>query len=167
HKWLTEIIEEEAPKISNLMPKGAIKFYLMTNVKGTAHLDVGSIDKVNKILERHIQIPSICWWRDDISRLIEKDPLFKWSFPEILNGQDILNSILFQNINENKERRESVILAYLADQYATDNKVKFRQIDLENKLFDLFTDVPIRIRKFNEKNRNLRKTLIHFENYQK
>ncbi len=167
HKWLTGIIADEAPKINKLIPRGAKKFYLLTNVKGTAHLDSGSKDKVNKILESDIEIPAVCWWRDDISRLFEKDPIFKWSFPEILNGQDILNSILFQNINENKERRESVVNAYLADQYSTDNKVKFRQIDLENKLFDLFTDVPIRIRKFNEKNKNLRKTLIHFENYQK
>jgi hypothetical protein len=167
HKWLTEILKDEAPKIDKLIPKGATKFYLLTNVKGTAHLDSGSKDKVNKILEANIKIPSICWWRDDLSRLFEKDPIFKWSFPEILNGQDILNSILFQNINENKQRRESVVRAYLADQYSTDNKVKFRQIDLENRLFDLFTDVPIRIRKYNEKNKNLKRTLSHFENYQK
>lgn len=165
HKWFTETIESEAPKISKLIPKGAVKFYLITNVRGTAHLDNGSKDKVNKVLEDNIKIPSICWWRDDISRLIEKDPIFKWSFPEILNGQDILNSILFQNINENKERRESIIKAYLADQYSIDNKVKFRQIDLENRLFDLFTDVPIRIKKYNEKNKRLRRTLEQFDNY--
>lgn len=167
HKWLTEIIADEAPKIDKLIPRGAKKFYLLTNVKGTAHLEAGSKDKVNKILESKIKIPSVCWWRDDLSRLFEKDPIFKWSFPEIINGQDILNSILFQNINENKERRESVIKAYLADQYSTDNKVKFRQIDLENRLFDLFTDVPIRIRKYNEKNKNLKRTLNQFENYHK
>lgn len=167
HKWLTEIIANEAPKINKLIPRGAKKYYLLTNVKGTAHLDSGSKDKVNNTLESNIKIPAVCWWREDLSRLFEKDPIFKWSFPEILNGQDILNSVLFQNINENKERRESVVKAYLADQYSTDNKVKFRQIDLENKLFDLFTDVPIRIRKFNEKNKNLKKALNHFENHQK
>lgn len=165
HKWFTETIKGEASKISKLIPRGAVKFYLITNVRGTAHLDNGSKDKVNHTLEENIKIPSVCWWRDDVSRLLEKDPLFKWSFPEILNGQDILNSILFQNINENKEKRESVIRAYLADQYLTDNKVKFRQIDLENKLFDLFTDVPIRIKKYNDKNKALRRTLEQLESY--
>jgi hypothetical protein len=165
HKWFTETIEGEAPKISKLIPRGAIKYYLLTNVRGTAHLESGSKDKVNNILEKNIKIPSICWWRDDISRLLEKNPIFKWSFPEILNGQDVLNSALFQNINESKEKRESVIRAYLADQYLIDNKVKFKQIDLENKLFDLFTDVPIRIRKYNDKNKALRKTLEQFENH--
>jgi hypothetical protein len=163
HKWLTKIIEDEAPKVDKLIPRGAKSFYLLTNVKGTAHLDAGSKDKVNTILEANISIPSICWWRDDITSLFEKDPIFKWSFPEILNGQDILNSILFNNINENKERRENVVKAYLADQYDIDNEVKFRQIDLQNKLFDLFTDVPIRVKKLNAKNKILKRTLEHFE----
>lgn len=163
HKWLVETIDLEIEKIKQLIPRGAIKYYLITNVRGTAHLDGGSKDKLTKILEEHIEIPSLCWWRDDISRLIEKDSIFRWSFPEILNGQDILNNVLFQNINENKDRREAVVRAYLTDQYTIDNEVKFRQIDLQNKLFDLFTDVPLRVKKFNEKNKSLRKIFSHFE----
>ncbi|OQP47959.1 NACHT domain-containing protein, partial [Niastella populi] len=159
HKWLTEIVKGETAKINALIPKGAIKFFLLTNVNGTAHLDNGSIDKVNKILEENINVPSICWWRDDLARLFEKDPLFKWSFPEILNGQDILNSVLFQNLSENKDRRESVIKAYITDQYEMDNEVKFRQIDLQNRLLELFTDVPIRLKKHNEKDKTLKQTI--------
>lgn len=167
HKWLTDIIEVEAPKINKLIPRGAKKYYLLTNVKGTAHLESGSKDKVNKILEERISVPSLCWWRDDLSRLLEKDSLFRWSFPEILNGQDILNSILFQNIHENKERRESIIKAYLADQFSIDNEVKFRQIDLHNKLLDLFTDVPVKIKKLNEKDKHLQRILDFFEKFAK
>lgn len=159
HKWLIDTIDGEINKIIKLIPRGAKKYYLLTNVKGTAHLSVGSKDQLNKILEDKISIPSICWWRDDLSRLFEKDPIFKWSFPEILNGQDILNSALFNNLNENKERRESVVTAYLSDQYSIDHEVKFKQIDLQNRLFDLFTDVPIKIKKFDKKNRLLRRTL--------
>jgi hypothetical protein len=32
-----------------------------------------------------------------------------------------------------------------------DNEVKFKQIDLQNHLLELFTDVPIRIKKINPK----------------
>jgi hypothetical protein len=159
HKWLTETIEKEVKKIDRLILRGAKAYYLLTNVRGTAHLDVGSKDKMNKILENNISIPSMCWWRDDLSSRFEKDPQFKWVYPEILNGQDILNSILFNNLNENKERRESVIRAYLVDQFEIDNEVKFKQIDLQNRLLDLFADVPLRVRKFNEKNRALKRTL--------
>lgn len=163
--WLTEIIKGELEKINKLIFKGAKQYYLLTNVRGTAHLDVGSKDKINKILEENIKIPSICWWRDDLSILFEKDPLFKWSFPEILSGQDILNSVLFQNLQENKERRENVIRAYLIDQYGMDNEVKFKQIDLQNRLLNLFTDVPLRIKKINEKNKLLRQTLESVDSY--
>ena len=92
HQWLIEVLRGEIEKIERLIPKGAKEYYLLTNVDGTAPLDSGSKDKANKILEERIPIPAQCWWRDDISRRFEKDPIFKWSFPEILNGQDILNS---------------------------------------------------------------------------
>src|SRR5687767_10654708 len=50
HKWMIAIADEEAPKIKKLIPKGAKAFYLLTNVAGTSHLEIGSIDRVNKIL---------------------------------------------------------------------------------------------------------------------
>ncbi len=167
HKWLTDTLNGELKKIRRLIPRGAKAFYLLTNVDGTAHLDVGSIDKVNKALEENIKIPSICWWRGDLSRKLESDPIFKWSFPEILNGQDILNSVLFSQLNDSREKRENVITAYLTDQYERDNEVKFKQIDLQNKLFNLFTDVPLRVKKINEKNRRLNAVLqiIHNNNF--
>ncbi|WP_047546185.1 NACHT domain-containing protein [Psychroserpens sp. Hel_I_66] len=167
HKWLTKILKKESKKIEELIPKGAKKFYLMTNARGTAHLDAGSIDKVNKILEENISIPSICWWRDDISRKLESKNDIKWSYSEILNGQDVLNNLVFENINENRDRRESVIKAYLKDQYDIDNEVKFKQIELQNKLLDLFTDVPINIKKINEKNKILKNILISQGLYQR
>jgi hypothetical protein len=163
HKWLTEVIKGEVEKINKLIPKGAKSYYLLTNVRGTAHLDSGSKDKVNNILEENISIPSICWWRDDLSTLFEKDPMFKWSFLEIVNGQDILNFILFEHLQENKERRGNVIRAYLIDQFEIDNEVKFKQIDLKNRLFDLFTDVPVKLKKINEKNKSLKRTLYSID----
>ena len=165
HKWFTDIINGEKEKITKLIPKGAKSYYLITNVKGTAHLDVGAIDKLNKILEENIPIPALCWWRDDLSRKLESDPLLKWSFPEILHGQDILNNIVFQNLNENKERRESVIKAYLTDQYEIDNEVKFKQIELQNKLLELFVDVPVEAKKINEKDKNTKRILNYLRHH--
>jgi len=163
HKWLVDTISGELEKINKLIPKGAKRYYLLTNVRGTAHLDSGSIDKVSDLLKEKISIPSICWWRSDLCGKVDSDPVFKWSFPTILNGQELMNSALFSNLNENKERRESVIRAYIADQYKVDNEVKFRQIDLQNKLFSLFTDVPIRVKKYNVKDKSLRRKLIGLE----
>ncbi len=49
HKWLSAIVKDEAKKVHDLIPRGASRYFLMTNVPGTAHLDAGSIDKVNKV----------------------------------------------------------------------------------------------------------------------
>jgi len=155
HKWLLGIIKLEIDKIKQLIPKGAKEYYLITNVKGTAHLDAGSIDKVNKTLEDEIPIPAMCWWRDDINSKVNNNESLKWSFPEILKGTDVLG-ILLSKANES---REIVIKEYLTDQYEMDNKVKFRQIDLQNKLLDLYTDIPIGIKKIDERDKELKKLL--------
>lgn len=166
HKWFVDVVNGEAEKINKLIPKGAKQYYLLTNVKATGHFENGTIDKLNCILESKIKVPSICWWREDLSRILEEDPIFKWSFPEILNGQDIINSTLFSLLNENKERRKNVIRAYLTDQYDMDNEVKFKQVDLQNRLYDLFIDVPIRAKNIEGKPFSFKKTLdiIGFKN---
>jgi hypothetical protein len=46
HKWLVEQLRSEAPKVAKLIAKGAIAYHLITNVRGTAHPDSGSIDKL-------------------------------------------------------------------------------------------------------------------------
>lgn len=158
-KWLSDIIKTESPKIEKLTKRGAQKYYLMTNIKGSAHLDSGSIDKINAVLEEYIPIPAVCWWRDDISRKLEAFPFVKWSFLEILNGQDILSHILLKSTNDDNKNIEEIIKAYLADQYIVDNEVKFKQIDLQCNLLDLYTDVPIRIKQFNDKNKSIRRLL--------
>ncbi|MBK8498963.1 MAG: hypothetical protein IPL52_09130 [Flavobacteriales bacterium] len=142
----------------------AISFHLITNVKGTAHLDAGSIDKVSALLKSTLQFHH-CVGGVMISHDSWKRILFLWSYPQIINGHDVFNSILFDHIHENKERRESVIRAYLADQYSSDNEVKFKQIDLQNRLFDLFTDVPIRLKKWNSKDKRLRSALHQLDNH--
>jgi len=43
------------------------------------------------------------------------------------------------------ERRFTALRAFLADQYADDVDVKFKQVELHNKLLDLFVDLPSRL----------------------
>jgi hypothetical protein len=143
HKWLTGILKEEAPKVENLIPRGASAFYLLTNIPGTAHLDSGSIDKVNTILNATIGVPSQCWWRDDISRRLDNAWDLKWIYPELMTGPDLIRSIIESGLTEQKEQRTSAIKAFIRDQYDIDQEVRFKQVELQNKLLDLFIDVPV------------------------
>ncbi|MEQ8998050.1 MAG: hypothetical protein RID53_16280 [Coleofasciculus sp. B1-GNL1-01] len=143
HKWLVKILEGEAPKLKKQIAKGAKRFVLMTNVAGTAHPDSGSLDKVNNLLNNEFGVPSFCWWRDDLSRRLDDAWNLKWAYPELMTGADLIRSVIESSLSENKERRTSAIRAFVKDQFLTDQVVRFKQVDLQNRLLDLFIDVPI------------------------
>ena len=143
HKWLLAIVEDEAPKVRELIPRGAVQYVLITNISGTAHLDKGSIDKLNRLLKDELGIPSSCWWRDDISRRLDNAWNLKWMYPEILSGPDLLRIIIESGLSEHRERRLAAVRAFLRFQYDTDEEVRFKQVELQNKLLDLFVDIPI------------------------
>jgi hypothetical protein len=138
HKWLDQILSEEAPKINRLIPRGAHRYFLITNVKGTAHPDTGSIDRVEALLSANIEIQATCLWRDDLDRRVERSDSLKWSYPEIITGQDVFRLFVL----EKQEGRANAIRAYMSEQFSEDNEVKFKQVELENRLLGLFVDVP-------------------------
>ena len=146
HKWLVDILRKEAPKISKLIPRGAKEFYLLTNVPGTAFPDSGSIDTVQALLTENIEVPSQCWWREDIVRRLDNAWNLKWVYPEILSGPDILRFIVERGLAEEAERRTNVIRAFVRDQHDREQEVRFKQVELQNQLLDLFIDVPVVIR---------------------
>ncbi len=65
HQWLVRILKQEAPKLKQQIPNGVNQYILITNISGTAHPEVGSIDKLHKLLNNELGVPSACWWRDD------------------------------------------------------------------------------------------------------
>ena len=71
---VSDVISSEKDKVKELIDRGATAYYLLTNISGTSHLDVGSIDKINDELTNAFGIPSFCWWRDDIERRLESVP---------------------------------------------------------------------------------------------
>lgn len=142
HKWLADTVEGELSKVQKLIPKGAKHYFLLTNVAGTAHFEGGSIDRVQSILNQ-LNVPAMCWWRDDLSRRFESSWQLKWSYPELLSGRDMLQFVATHGFSENKERREGALRAFLRHQYEEDKSIRFKQVDLQNNLLDLFVDVPI------------------------
>jgi len=66
HKWITDIVAEEAPKVKKQIPAGAKMYVLMTNVSRHCSSDAGSIDLVNATLTKELGIPAICWWRNEL-----------------------------------------------------------------------------------------------------
>ena len=142
-KWLLGTLNKELPKVREQIKKGAERFVLVTNVSGTAHPEVGSIDELQALLNEHIPIPAQAWWRDDIDRRLDDEWDLKFSYPVLFSGTDLLRLVVEASPSEGRERRRNAITAFLSDQFNSDRDVKFKQAELENDLFDLFTDVPL------------------------
>lgn len=137
---LIALVRQEKAKVLQLIERGAKEYHFLTNIAGTAALDVGSIDTVNEILTKEFGIPSYCWWRDDIERRIDVNTDLRWSYPEILRGTDVLQLLVTSRFSE--PHRDTALRAYLTTQFENDEEVKFKQVELQNKLISLFVDVP-------------------------
>lgn len=136
-------IRSESEKIKELIQRGATSYVLMTNVKGTAHPGSGSIDKATKALADLFNIPVQVWWRDDLDRRLENEESIKWSYPEILKATDVLPLLIQNSQNSEDTQATRAIKGYMTAQYNTDRNVKFKQVELQHSLTDLFVDLPL------------------------
>jgi hypothetical protein len=145
-EWIRAVLKDELPKIGKLIPKGAERYFLITNVPGTAHPDSGSIDKVQELIDLNLPVTGMCLWRDDVNRRLDSQWALKWTFPEVMSGPDFLRLVFETGIGEEIQRRRAAIRAFLQQQYQLDEEVRFKQVELQNKLLDLFIDVPAAVR---------------------
>ena len=140
---IDDLIETEKAKVAKLVERGATRYFFITNVKGTAHLDGGSIDRVNATLTEAFGIPTEVWWRDDLDRRIDQASDIKWSFLDICRATDLVQFLIARPNDREKTEAANAIKAYMAHQYGVDRDVKFKQADLKRRLTELFVDIPI------------------------
>lgn len=140
---IEELVRKEKSKVEQLKAAGLTKYYLLTNVKGTAHPNTGSVDKVNDALSKALGIEAYCWWRDDLDRRLDRHSSIKWIYPDILKATDLLEKLVAGQLGEDEERRRGAIRAYIAAQYDDEQELKFKQTDLRSTMVDLFVDLPM------------------------
>jgi hypothetical protein len=143
HKWLLAKLKEEAPKLKKQIPKVQSNLSCLQTSEETAHPQSGSIDKVNELLNSELGVPSTCWWRDDLSRRLDNAWDLKWVYFELMTGPDLIRSVIESQLSENRERRADAIRAFVKHQFCNEQEVKFKQVELQNRLLDLFIDVPV------------------------
>ena len=141
--WLLRTLRDELPKVREQIVEGAERFVLITNVSGSGTPDSGSMDKLQALLDEQIPIPAQAWWRDDIDRRLDDAWDLKFAYPALFSGTDLLRLVIEASPSEGRERRRNAITAFLSSQFESDREVKFKQAELENDIFDLFTDVPM------------------------
>lgn len=141
-KWIEKTLKGEMPRIEELIESGATSYQLMTNAIGTPHRHVGSVDKVAKHLREALPIPASCWWRNDLLIRLAKHHELRWGYPELLNAADILKELIEGSLSEDAQRRTRAIQTFVTSQHEAERKVRFKQVDLQNDLLNLFVDVP-------------------------
>lgn len=145
-EWLIESLEKELPKIRKLIELGAEEYIIATNARGTAHLGVGRIDKVQKWLNDKLAIPARCFWRDEIDRRYDSATVsLKLKYAETLTLEDGVELLIGKMIGGDKKRQQDAIRAFIISQFNADKTVKFKQVNMTNELLDLFIDVPIEL----------------------
>jgi len=142
--WLIGTLKEELPKIEKLISQGMDHYVVVTNVPGTGMANAGSIDKLDEFLSKKIEVPSICYWRDDVCRRIDANLHIRWSYPELLSGTDLISVLTQAGGSAKGEEIAMSLRAYLRDQYVRDRDVRFKQIELQQDLFSLFVDCPLK-----------------------
>ena len=100
--WLRDAVEDERPKIEALAERGAEEYLLVTNVRGTGKLDVGSMDKVAELLGS-LPLPTQVLWRDDLDAKLTNNSDLKWFFSEILATPDVIRQFNSREVWANIE----------------------------------------------------------------
>jgi hypothetical protein len=142
---IDDLIKTENAKVQELVKRGAKQYIFMTNVRGTAHQDSGSIDKINKLLTEAFSIPVFCYWETELSRELDGDSSLKWSYPELIKATDLLEQLVFLHSTGLEQPQRNAIKSFLTTQAKDDAKLKFKQVEIKEDILDLFVDVPAEI----------------------
>lgn len=142
--WVEGHLEDEGEKIEKLIGRGITDYVLITNAPATSHLDAGSFDKVARALSK--RFPSIrtqCLWRADLDRRLEERWNLKWSYPELMTGQDLIRALVEGRLSEQAEQRARAVQMFVDRQFRDDRNVRFKQAELQGDLLSMFVDVRV------------------------
>ncbi len=144
-RWVLDMADGEIEKVRRLIERGASQDPLVTNVVGTAHLDAGSIDRLHAELTLKLGVPAQCWWRYDVNRRLDGSWNGQLRYPEGALRPGFPTAPARLHGGPGAGAAAARRLCVPRGPYAEDVEVKFKQVELHNKLLDLFVDLPFRL----------------------
>lgn len=145
--WLEKAIERERATIERLVSKGATRYVLVTNVPSTGREETGTFDRLEERMQQlsvSLSIEMSTMWREGLDGLVAAAPTdLTWSFAEMLAGWDLIRYLIGEEAQVKRDSSLRKILRRVtAAQWADDEKIKFSQTELRDRLTDLYVDVP-------------------------
>ena len=117
-------------------------FFLVTNVPASKD----ALDKVDKVrteaLRKQQHLHADVWWAERVTDFLDWSPDLWRAYPELFPGG--VPPLLEVATSAHAEGLPRTLKLAIAQQYERDSQVKFRQIELEKRLLDLFVDLDFR-----------------------
>ena len=116
-------------------------FFVVTNVSASKD-SVSKVDEIRtEILKEKQHIHADVWWGERITASLDWAPHLWPAYPELFPGG--VPPLLGMATTQRPEGLSRTLKLAIAHQYARESQVKFRQIELEKRLLDLFVDLDI------------------------
>ena len=119
-------------------------FFVVTNVLASKDA-IEKVDDVRKrLLPGRNQLHADIWWGERITAFLDWSPDLWLAYPELFPGG--VPPFLAQTLNHSPKGLPRTFKLAIRQQHDRDETVKFRQIELEQKLLDLFVDLDVEFR---------------------
>ena len=116
-------------------------FFLVTNVPAS-HESLRKVDDVRtKLLQGRRHLHADVWWAERLTASLDWSPELWLAYPELFPGG--VPPLLAMATKQPAEGLSRTLQLAISEQYRRDSQVKFRQIELEKRLLDLFVDLDV------------------------
>ncbi len=116
-------------------------FFLVTNISASENALRRVDDVRTELLADHRHLHADIWWGERITASLDWAPDLWHSFPELFPGRT--PPLLAKATRQTTDRLSRTLRLAVGRQHTRDRKVKFRQIELEQQLLDLFVDLDV------------------------
>ena len=118
-------------------------FILVTNVPASNDA-LRKVDAVrNRLLRDHRQMHADIWWGERVTTSLDWSPNLWNAFPELFPG--FVPPLLAMAAKSSADGLSRTFRIAVTHQHDRDRLVKFRQIELEQRLLDLFVDLDVQV----------------------
>ena len=127
--------------VSRSDPQDVNYFFLVTNVTASKE-SLRKVDEVRlEVLKGQQHLHADVWWGERITAALDWAPELWHAYPELFPGS--IPPLLGSATTQHAQGISRTLKLAISQQYERESQVKFRQIDLEKRLLDLFVDLDV------------------------
>ena len=127
--------------VSRSDPQDVNYFFLVTNVTASKE-SLRKVDEVRlEVLKGQQHLHADVWWGERITAALDWAPELWHAYPELFPGS--IPPLLGSATTQHAQGISRTLKLAISQQYERESQVKFRQIELEKRLLDLFVDLDV------------------------